>query len=56
MYLAVEINKNEYHGRTVYAPGEDPGIDNSNIAVIAYEWRYAVREWITVCGNEKFLD
>ena len=56
VFLAVEINKNKYHGRTVYAPGAEPGIDNSNVAIMAYSWRFATREWITVCGNEKYLD
>jgi len=52
IYLAVEINKNKYHGRTVYAPGALPGIDNSNIAIIGFKWVFGVREWVTVCGNE----
>jgi len=56
IYLAVEINKNKYHGRTVYAPGALPGQDNSNVAIIGYAWNYGTRLWVTVVGNEQFLD
>jgi hypothetical protein len=38
IYLAVEINKQKYHGSTVYAPGDSPGEDNSNVAIHGYSW------------------
>ena len=56
VYIAVEINKQEYHGRTVYTPGTLPGSDNSNIAINAYSWRHGVRTWTTVIGNANFID
>ncbi len=55
MYAAVEINKNKYHNRTVYEPGAKPPEENANIAIIGFA-RWGIREWITVCGNEEFLD
>ena len=56
IYVAVEINKNKYHGRTVYAPGELPPIDNSNVAMVAYSWTHGVRLWVTVLGDKKLGD
>jgi hypothetical protein len=43
IYISIEINKNKYLDRTVYSPGEDPGLDNSNIAIIAYKWTHGIR-------------
>ena len=54
IYLAVEINKNQYHGMTVFEPGTLPDPDNSNIAIIGYSWDFAIRTWVVVTGNEKF--
>lgn len=56
LYLAVTINKNKYHNRTVYAPGSAPGLDNENIAIICYSWTHAVRLWTTVVGNPLYPD
>jgi hypothetical protein len=56
VYLAIEINRNKYHDRTVYAPGAQPGVDNSNVAIICYSWTHGVREWITVVGSETYSD
>jgi hypothetical protein len=56
VYLAIEINRNNYHDRTVYAPGAQPGVDNSNVAIICYSWTHGVREWITVVGSETYSD
>ena len=56
VYLAIEINKNRYHGMTVYAPGASPGIDNSNVAIICYQWTHGIREWITLLGSEIYSD
>jgi hypothetical protein len=56
VYLAVEINKQKYHGRTVYKPGTYPGEDNANVAIIGYSWTHGVRMWTTVIGNENFTD
>jgi hypothetical protein len=56
VYLAIEINKNMYHGRTVYAPGAFPGVDNSNVAIVCYSWTHGVREWVTVVGSEIYSD
>lgn len=56
IYLAIEINKNKYHDRTVYAPGALPGPDNSNVAVIGYAWSYATRLWVTLVGNPTLMD
>lgn len=56
IYLAVEINKQKYHGRTVYEPGEFPGEDNSNVAIHGYSWHHGVRMWTTVIGNVNFTD
>lgn len=54
IYIAVEINKNKYHNRTVYSPGDLPGLDNSNVAIIAYTWTHAVRQWVTVIGDKTY--
>lgn len=56
IYLAVEINKQKYHGRTVYEPGDYPGEDNSNVAIHGYSWHHGVRLWTTVIGNVNFTD
>ncbi len=56
VYLAIEINKNKYHGRTVYQPGAQPGIDNSNVAIVCYSWTHGVREWVTLIGSEVYSD
>lgn len=56
IYLAVEINKQKYHGRTVYQPGDSPGEDNSNVAIHGYSWVHGVRIWTTVIGNVNFTD
>jgi hypothetical protein len=56
IYLAVEINKQKYHGRTVYSPGASPGEDNSNVAIHGYSWQHGVRVWTTVIGNVNFTD
>lgn len=56
IYLAVEINKNKYHGSTVYQPGGNPGVDNANVAIHGYSWTHGVRLWTTVLGNENFTD
>jgi hypothetical protein len=56
IYLAVEINKQKYHDRTVYAPGSAPGEDNSNVAIHGYSWEHGVRIWTTVIGNVNFTD
>jgi hypothetical protein len=56
IYLAVEINKQKYHGRTVYSPGDSPGEDNSNVAIHGYSWVHGVRTWTTVIGNVNFTD
>jgi hypothetical protein len=52
IYIAVEINKNWYNNKTVYAPGALPAEDNANIAIIAFSWTHGVRMWTTVIGNE----
>lgn len=54
IYLAVEINKNKYHNRTVYDAGSDPGFDNSNVAIIAYSWTHGVMQWTSVIGNPEY--
>ncbi|CDW88139.1 neurohypophysial n-terminal domain containing protein [Stylonychia lemnae] len=56
IYLAVEINKQKYFGRTVYQPGNLPGEDNANVAIHGYSWTHGVREWTTVIGNENYTD
>lgn len=56
IYVALEINKNSYHDRTVYAPGVKPPIDNSNIAIVAYSWTHGVRMWVTVIGDVNLVD
>lgn len=56
IYVALEINKNLYHDRTVYTPGEQPPIDNSNVAIVAYSWTHGVRMWVTVVGDENLAD
>lgn len=56
IYLAVEINKQKYHGSTVYPPGGNPGQDNANVAIHGYSWSHGVRIWTTVIGNENFTD
>jgi hypothetical protein len=56
LYVSVEINKNTYHGMTVFEPGSKPEPDNSNIAIIGYTWSFGVRLWVVVGGNEKFQD
>lgn len=54
IYVAVEVNKNNYHQSSIYEPGTDPGYDNSNIAVVAYSWEFGVREWVLMAGNEDY--
>lgn len=54
IYAAVEVNKNMYHGMTVYEPGTLPDPENSNIAIIGFHWRFANRQWVVVAGNQKF--
>jgi hypothetical protein len=56
VYIAVQINKQEYHNRTVYKPGKEPGEDNPNIAIVGYNWNHGVRIWTTVIGNENLTD
>jgi hypothetical protein len=56
IYLAVEINKQKYRERTVYAPGDAPGEDNSNVAIHGYSLQHGVRIWTTVIGNVNFTD
>jgi len=56
LYLVVEVNKNSYNLRTVYAPGAQPGVDNSNVAIICYEWTHAVRLWTTLVGSPVYSD
>jgi len=56
VYLAVEINKQEYFNMTVYPPGSPPGEDNANVAILGYSWSFGVREWTTVIGNENYTD
>jgi len=51
IYAAVEVNKNKYHGMTVYEPGTLPDPENSNIAIVAYDWKFATRQWVVVAGN-----
>lgn len=56
VYIAVEINKNKYHDRTVYQPGDRPGLDNSNVAIVGYSWTHGVRTWTTVLGDNTYQD
>lgn len=56
LYAAIEINKNKYNDRTVYAPGDLPPTDNSNVAIVSYTWDYGVREWVTVLGDKYYSD
>jgi hypothetical protein len=56
VYLAIEINKNRYHDQTVYTPGAQPGVDNSNVAIVCYSWTHGVRNWITLLGSEIYSD
>jgi hypothetical protein len=56
VYLAIEVNKNRYHDQTVYAPGAQPGIDNSNVAIVCYQWTHGIRQWITLLGSEIYSD
>jgi hypothetical protein len=56
IYVAIEINKNKYHNRTVYSPGELPGLDNANVAIVAYSWTHGVRQWVTVVGDKQYQD
>ena len=56
IYVAIEINKNLYHNRTVYSPGALPPQDNSNIAIVAYSWTFGVRLWVTVVGDPVYID
>jgi hypothetical protein len=56
LYLALEVNKNKYNGRTVYAPGALPGQDNANVAILGYSWTFGVLEWTTVIGNPTYQD
>ena len=56
LYVAIEINKNLYNNRTVYAPGDLPPSDNSNVAIVSYTWDYGVREWVTILGDKQYSD
>jgi len=56
VYLAIEINKNKYHESTVYDPGAQPGVDNSNVAIVCYSWTHGVREWVTLVGSSVYSD
>lgn len=56
IYISLEINKNNFHGSTVYDPGNDPGTDNANVAIVGYSWLYGVRMWATVIGDATYPD
>ena len=56
IYIALEINKNIYHGSTVYQPGNSPGSDNANVAIVGYSWTHGVRLWVTVLGDATWPD
>ena len=56
VYLAIEVNKNRYNEMTVYAPGAQPGVDNSNVAIICYDWTHGTRRWISMLGSSIYSD
>lgn len=56
IYAVVDININRYYERTVYAPGEDPGQDNPNIAIMAFSFHYGTRLWVTIIGDSSNID
>jgi hypothetical protein len=56
IYVALDINKNKYHNRTVYSPGSLPPNDNSNVAIVGYSWTHGVRMWVTVVGDDTLTD
>lgn len=56
VYLTIEVNKNRYNGMTVYAPGALPGEDNSNVAIICYEWTHATLLWTSLLGSPVYSD
>ena len=41
---------------TVYSPGAEPGIDNSNVAIICYEWTHGTRLWVSLLGSDIYSD
>ena len=52
VYLAIEVNKNRYNEMT----GAQPGVDNSNVAIICYEWTHGTRRWISMLGSSIYSD
>ena len=56
IYAVIDINTNKYYERTVYEPGEDPGYDNPNIAIMAFSFDFGTRLWVTVIGDSTNID
>jgi hypothetical protein len=56
IYAVVDINVNKIYERTIYAPGEDPGYDNPNIAIYAFSFHFGDRLWVTIIGDSSNTD
>jgi hypothetical protein len=56
IYAVVDINTNKYYHSTVYEPGEEPGTDNPNIAIMAMSFDFGTRLWVAVLGDSTNID
>lgn len=56
IYAIVDVNTNKYYERTVYEPGEEPGLPNPNIAIFAFSFDFGTRLWVSVIGDSTNID
>ena len=56
IYAIVDINSNKYYERTVYDAGEDPGLENPNIAIMTFSFEFGTRLWVSVIGDNSNID
>lgn len=56
IYLFASVGTNMYQESYVQERGDEPKHDNPNIAVIAYSYKNAVRNWVTLVGNSDYED
>lgn len=56
IYVALEINSNEYKGVSIFRPGDERTDNNPNIAIVAYDFDNAVVNWIKIVGDHNYID
>lgn len=56
VFVALDINVNNYLNNTVHRAGEKPQPNNANIAITCFDEHYATRLWSAVVGDNTYQD